>query len=272
MKNGHIKRITDQDIQSSVLEIMGTNVSTSYIVCPANPKQTLGIKLPFLVMIIKNLKKYFTFEVQVLDDKGVKRRFRASNYQSTTRVKPFICTMPMRLDDGWNQIQFNLSDFTRRAYGTNYVETTRVQIHANCRIRRIYFSDRLYSEEELPPEFKLFIPTPTAPATRRRGQHDAVGGDATNQPSVVVEGEGVEEVLDANANNEPPVSVEAPTSSSDNNNEYEGGSNSRPIQEENGETLLFVEEITTDNDKIGDEVLLSSAATEPHSPSAVAVK
>lgn len=114
--------------------------------------------------------------------------------QSTTRVKPFICTMPMRLDEGWNQIQFNLSDFTRRAYGarslfnrrffspvtsgspapgntgrnpdklcrrcagTNYVETLRVQIHANCRIRRIYFSDRLYSEEELPPEFKLFLP------------------------------------------------------------------------------------------------------------------
>ena len=60
-------------------------------------------------MIIKNLKKYFTFEagpqakrirpgvkvlhklcgtcveVTVLDDKEVRRRFRASNYQSTTR-------------------------------------------------------------------------------------------------------------------------------------------------------------------------------------------
>ncbi len=84
--------------------------------------------------------------------------------QSTTRVKPFICTMPMRLDEGWNQIQFNLSDFTRRAYGTNYIETLRVQIHANCRMRRIYFSDRLYSEDELPPEFKLFLPVqhPTA--------------------------------------------------------------------------------------------------------------
>lgn len=81
--------------------------------------------------------------------------------------------MPMRLDEGWNQIQFNLSDFTRRAYGTNYIETLRwvfaalaeanrclfrVQIHANCRIRRIYFSDRLYTEDELPPEFKLFLP------------------------------------------------------------------------------------------------------------------
>jgi hypothetical protein len=168
VQNGHIKRITDDDIQSSVLEIIGSNVSTTFITCPKQPKKkekgkkpkgkNLGIKLPFLVMIIKNLKKYFTFEVTVLDDKNVRRRFRASNYQSTTRVKPFICTMPMRLDDGWNQIQFNLSDFTRRAYGTNYLETMRVQIHANCRIRRIYFSDRLYSEDELPPEFKLFLP------------------------------------------------------------------------------------------------------------------
>lgn len=48
---------------------------------PADASKTLGIKLPFLVMIIKNLKKYFSFEVQVLDDKNVRRRFRASNYQ-----------------------------------------------------------------------------------------------------------------------------------------------------------------------------------------------
>lgn len=66
VRNGHIKRITDNDIQSLVLEIVGTNVSTTYITCPADPKKTLGIKLPFLVMIIKNLKKYFTFEVQVI--------------------------------------------------------------------------------------------------------------------------------------------------------------------------------------------------------------
>ena len=34
---------------------MGTNVSTNYITCPADPQKTLGIKLPFLVMIIKNV-------------------------------------------------------------------------------------------------------------------------------------------------------------------------------------------------------------------------
>lgn len=32
------------------------------------------------------------------------------------------------------------------------------QIHANCRIRRVYFADRLYSEDELPAEFKLYLP------------------------------------------------------------------------------------------------------------------
>lgn len=69
------------------VQILGTNVATTFVTCPADPKKTLGIKLPFLVMIVKNLKKYFSFEVQVLDDKGIKRRFRASNYQSTTRVK-----------------------------------------------------------------------------------------------------------------------------------------------------------------------------------------
>lgn len=79
--NGHVKRPQDEDIQSNVLEIIGSNIQSTYITCPADPAATLGIKLPFLVMIVKNLKKYFTFEIQVLDDKNVRRRFRASNFQ-----------------------------------------------------------------------------------------------------------------------------------------------------------------------------------------------
>ena len=41
--------------------------------------------------------------------------------------------MPLKLDDGWNQVVVNLAEMTTRAYGTNYVETLRVQIHANVR-------------------------------------------------------------------------------------------------------------------------------------------
>ncbi|XP_046992035.1 cilia- and flagella-associated protein 20 isoform X3 [Schistocerca americana] len=149
VRNGHIKRITDNDIQSLVLEIVGSNVSTTYITCPADPKKTLGIKLPFLVMIIKNLKKYFTFEVQVLDDRNIRRQFCASNSRSGTSVRPHTCSVPLLLEDGWNIIQINLAEFTQKAFGTSYKETVRIQIHSNCRLRRIYFCDRIYSDEEL---------------------------------------------------------------------------------------------------------------------------
>ena len=64
-QNGYVKRVLDEDIKAMVLEIMGTNVSTMYIKCPRDPKQELAIKLPFLVLLIKNMHKYFTFEVQV---------------------------------------------------------------------------------------------------------------------------------------------------------------------------------------------------------------
>lgn len=157
VKNGVIKRISDEEIKSLVLEIKSSNVSTTYITCPKINK-SLGIKLNYFVMIVKNMDRYFTFEIEILDDTQTKRRFRASNYQSQTRVRDFICTMPLKLETGWNNINLNLAEFTRRAYGTNYVETSRVTVNANCRLRRIYFSDRHYTEAELPSEFKLYLP------------------------------------------------------------------------------------------------------------------
>ena len=187
INNGYVKRITDFEMQSSVIEICGANVSTCFLSCPSNPKQTLGVKMPFLVLLIKYLKKYFTFEVQVIDDKNVKRRFRASNYQSNTRVKPFICTIPMKLDEGWNQIHFNLTDFTRRAYGTNYLETLRVQIHANCRIRRIYFTDQLLSSKSIPDEYRAFS---NANDDNAEEQYQ---NQMPNDPNAQMQGEGEEQ-------------------------------------------------------------------------------
>ncbi|KAF7243545.1 hypothetical protein EG68_09975 [Paragonimus skrjabini miyazakii] len=164
--NGHIKRVTDEDIQSFVLEIIGTNVSTTYISCPTLPNKTLSIRLPILVIVLKNLKKYFSFEVQILDDQNIRRRFKASTFQTATSVKPFACMMPIKLDEGWNQVQFDLSDFTKRAYNTNFVECLQIEIHANCRLRRVYFCDRIYSEEELPKDYKLYLPIRMLPTPR----------------------------------------------------------------------------------------------------------
>ncbi|KOB76829.1 Uncharacterized protein OBRU01_05049, partial [Operophtera brumata] len=156
-KDGYVSRFLDQDIKSMVLEIGGTNVSTTFIRCPKG-NQVLGIAMPFLVMIVKNLKKYFSFEVTILDETGMRRRFRVSNFQSTTQIMPMCTCMPIGLSDGWNQIQFNLAEFTRRAYKKQFIEVQKLKINANIRLRRIYFTERLIPEDELPPEYKLYFP------------------------------------------------------------------------------------------------------------------
>ncbi|KAF9912229.1 Cilia- and flagella-associated protein 20, partial [Lobosporangium transversale] len=157
-KCSHIEFVVDNILNSQVLELLSTNLSSTFITTPPLITRTLGIRLPILVFLTKNIGKYWSFEVTVLDDRGEKRRFRASNFQTSTRVKPHITTMPLRMDPGWNQIQLNLADYTKRAYGTAYVETQRITVNASCRIRRIYFSDRLVQESDLPAEFKLYLP------------------------------------------------------------------------------------------------------------------
>lgn len=156
-EQGYIKRILDNEANTLVMDIRGPNVTTCYITAPAQPCPSLGIKLPFLTIVVKNFNKLFSFEIQILDDRNQLRRFRSSNYQSQTRVNNFMTCMPLSLNKGWNQVQLNLADFTRRAYGTNYMETVRITINANCRLRNVYFSDRLYSDDEKPACYKFIL-------------------------------------------------------------------------------------------------------------------
>ena len=80
----------------------------------------------------------------------------------------------MALNPGWNQIQMNLADFTRRAYGTNYMETVRITINANCRLRNVYFSDRLYADEEKPATFKIQATQPKEKELAHKAQEEKV--------------------------------------------------------------------------------------------------
>ena len=62
----------------------------------------------------------------------------------------------MKIENGWNQVHIHLDDFCKKAFGTNYKETKKVQIHANWRIRRIYFTDFLVNYRRIPSEYKVF--------------------------------------------------------------------------------------------------------------------
>lgn len=75
---GSCKILRDDDIMSSVVEIMG-DWRSNYITCPSNPKEVLAITLPFFIIIVKNMRFFYSFEVKVLDDKNMKRTFRLTN-------------------------------------------------------------------------------------------------------------------------------------------------------------------------------------------------
>ncbi len=169
------------------------------------------------------MHKYFSFEIEALDDKKLKRRFRASNYQvrpdllgaacwllravlkllasvlfgGLSRRKPesshtsapchsacpkggtkcsstslTSCARPTALHL-WRFREvppFRDACAPHSVVHTTHLHATRslrahrsgggaVQVHANCRLRRIYFAEKPHAEEELPPEFKLFLPS-----------------------------------------------------------------------------------------------------------------
>ncbi|CAF1920262.1 unnamed protein product [Rotaria magnacalcarata] len=155
VSNGYIKRITDEDTNSLVLELISNNVSATYVTCPCCPYDSLGIKMQYLNLYVKNLRRYFVMEIEVLDSKNMHRRFKISTFASKTKIGPFGTHSPLNWIEGWNRLTLNLESFTKTVYGTNYVECRRITIHANCRIRRVFFADREYKEEELPLDYQI---------------------------------------------------------------------------------------------------------------------
>lgn len=56
-----MKRVWDAELSGLAVEIRSSNVSA----CALESISELGVSLPFLVLIVKNLNKYFTFQVTV---------------------------------------------------------------------------------------------------------------------------------------------------------------------------------------------------------------
>ncbi|KAJ1796217.1 hypothetical protein LPJ59_003881 [Coemansia sp. RSA 2399] len=147
--------VSDDEISAPVLRIQSSELSKTYIGCPKHPS-TLAIKLPYLVVVMKNTNQLVGFEVEVMDDRGQTRTFWTANFESRPQIHPQLSVLPLRLDQGWNHLTFDLAQMTKRAYGTRYTETLRVRFHASTRLRFIFFADRLIPEEDLPSELRLY--------------------------------------------------------------------------------------------------------------------
>eukprot|EP00915_Cephaloidophora_sp_WS-2016_P004097 GHVH01005502.1.p1 GENE.GHVH01005502.1~~GHVH01005502.1.p1 ORF type:complete len:179 (-),score=10.39 GHVH01005502.1:1272-1808(-) len=121
VENGIIRRVHDDDVSSPVVELIASDISRCIIRCPHENSLSLGIKLPILGLIVKNMDENFAFEVTLLDSHGITRRLRASNFLLEATVKPYICHLPLKLDLGWTYVQMNLDDICHHAYKITFV-------------------------------------------------------------------------------------------------------------------------------------------------------
>lgn len=117
-----------------------------------------------------------------MDDKNIQRKICVSTWQ-TAKTKKYLCVVQVKMSTLWDNVNINLAKVTNALFGTTYVETVRIkvsgrchrqtaalflftikfyflflllfhQIHASCRIRSVYFTDRLYSDQELPSDYR----------------------------------------------------------------------------------------------------------------------
>ncbi|KAL4085859.1 hypothetical protein PRIC1_014868 [Phytophthora ramorum] len=120
---GSVRRVLDEDVQSSVVELSADNLVHTWLRFPpeANEQQqqdqsALHIRLRHLVLVLKNLEQHVSLEVQVADDRGTRRRLRFSTFQKKSAVHPEIALLPLQLDSGWNQVQLDLVELMHTCY------------------------------------------------------------------------------------------------------------------------------------------------------------
>lgn len=132
-----------------VQDIEESNSQKTWIMCPPNVEQVLNIQLPFLVMVIKCTHTLCTLQIQIIDKDNVKHLINFSNQEPKKKTNKFgPPTMQLLLEPGWNRLEVDLNNIAR-IFDSQFQALTRIKIHASCRLRRIYFTDRHYNNSEM---------------------------------------------------------------------------------------------------------------------------
>lgn len=111
--------------------------------------------LRYLVLHLRNINKFMSLEVQLLDDSESYRTFHVSNGRSITTISNDLCEMPLHLGDHWQFVKLDLEDLTHCAFGTCYSSISRIKVWSSCRVGVMFLSDRIYSDAELPPFLRV---------------------------------------------------------------------------------------------------------------------
>ena len=148
---GIIKRVKDEDLNSATIEITGSNCQNNYFFIPKMATSILSANQNFkhLILFLKPVSKYFSFEFSILDQHNSVKIIRMSSQVNIPKINGDTYVTPLKMEIGWNKISLDLSELCKKCFKCNFKQMARFQINANFRIRRIFLAEENYNDEKL---------------------------------------------------------------------------------------------------------------------------
>jgi hypothetical protein len=104
----------------------------------------------YLVLHFKTMRRFFFVDIICEDEYGKEYIFKLSNKTSFVTIDKNVCTMPFQCGDGWQYSSIDLEDIMANAFTVPFYHCREIIISGTCRIGKLYFQSKAYSDIELP--------------------------------------------------------------------------------------------------------------------------
>jgi len=122
---------------------------------PESETQSIASPLPILNLYLEHILRFFSIQIIVqakVNNKFEDKLLHFTNHSTTVRILPNEAVVPIVPIEGWNRLCIDLAHTTQRLWtDAKFDSVVSVTVTANCRLKRIFLSDRQRKNEELPP-------------------------------------------------------------------------------------------------------------------------
>jgi hypothetical protein len=147
----------DKEINAPCIEITGLGAVTwDFLDRP--------VILRYLSLHLRNMNKFLSFDVKVLDSSAKVRIFKISNRRShcvisnetddATDTEISVCELPLTIGPGWQMCCIDMLDLCKNAFGVTNPNIIGVTVHGNCRVSKIFFHNERCSDAEMPQHLR----------------------------------------------------------------------------------------------------------------------
>ncbi|CAM9209139.1 unnamed protein product [Ectocarpus sp. 13 AM-2016] len=136
----------DEELGVQVVELLGRRCGVAF------PCSSI---LRNLCLHVKTLDKFFSFEVEIVDDTKRYRYIDISNTRSVADIGDDRALLPLKLEDGWQRVNIDLERTVRLVFGSSYLTTSQVTVRASARVAKLFFQSQPFSDYELPSHLRV---------------------------------------------------------------------------------------------------------------------